>query len=114
MGGRPKYVSPTSQLKYESPVVATQVLDDVPGIRVIDTRKTYTTPSIGKPKMTEQQVDAVNAARRMMLASLDEDLYSNGYLPRFAQRIDDEYYGQGLPMDYILRGNEFMPARILA
>ena len=114
IGGRPKYVSPTAQLKYESPAVATQVLDDVPGIRVVDTRKTYTTPSVGKPKITEQQVDAINAARRMMLASLDEDLHSNGHLPRFTQRIDDEYFGQALPMDYILRGNEFMPARMLA
>ena len=81
---------------------------------MVDTRKTYTTPSVGKPKITEQQVDAINAARRMMLASLDEDLHSNGHLPRFAQRIDDEYYGQALPMNYILRGNEFMPIRMLA
>lgn len=81
---------------------------------MVDTRKTYTTPSVVKPKITEQQVDAINAARRMMLASLDEDLHSTGHLPRFAQRIDDEYYGQGWPMDYILRGHEFMPARMLA
>ena len=49
-----------------------------------------------------------------MLAGLDDDIYANGSLPRFVQRIDDEYYGQGLPMDYILRGDEFMPARMLA
>ena len=114
MGRRVKYESPVSAVKYEGPVVKPLDLDEVPGIRVVDTRKTYTTPSVGKPKITEQQVDAINAARRMMLASLDEDLHSNGHLPRFAQRIDDEYYGQGLPMDYILRGNEFMPARMLA
>lgn len=54
-------------------------------------------------------------ARRMLYSSLDDNDYTNGLgLPRFAQRIDDEYYGQGLPMDYILRSNEFMPARMLA
>ena len=105
VGGRPKY---------DSPVVTTQVLDDVPRVRVIDTRQTYTAPAIVKPNITEQQVDAINAARRMMLAGLDDDIYANGSLPRFVQRIDDEYYGQGLPMDYILRGDEFMPARMLA
>lgn len=54
-------------------------------------------------------------ARRMMYASLDDDIYANGPgLPRFAQRIDDEYFGQGLPMDYISHSNDFMPARMLA
>ena len=90
-------------------------MDDVPGIRGIDLRKRYETPSAGKPKVTEQQVDAINTARKMLLSSMEDDYYMNGRgLPRFVQRIDDEYYGQGLPMDYILRGNEFMPARMLA
>lgn len=119
MGRRVKYESPVSGVKYEGPTTKQLDLDNVPGIRVVDTRKTYKTPSVGKPKGSqskfEKQLEAIKNARRMLLGQLDESVYANGRLPRFAQRIDDEIIGtDGVPMDYILRGNEFMPFRMLA
>ena len=119
MGRRVKYESPVSGIKYEGPTTKQLDLDDVPGIRVVDTRKTYKTPSIGKPKGSqsefEKQIEAIRNARRILLGQLDESIYANGHLPRFAQRIDDEVFStDGIPMDYILRGNEFMPFRMLA
>lgn len=119
MGRRVKYESPTSGIKYEGPIVKQLDLEEVPGVRVIDSRKTYAAPSIGKPKGSqsefEKQIEAIKNARRILLGQLDESVYANGSLPRFTQRIDDEVFNvDGIPTDYILRGNEFMPFRMLA